>query len=81
MEDVPFKHKALLVEDNDRLTQWVREYLDSYTFSFHGARRKNAALNALREHRLALMILELMPPNLDDMAACHRIRKLSSVPC
>lgn len=81
MEDVPLKNKVLLVEDDDRLAQWVREYLDNYKLSVHGDRRGDVALDALRKHRLALMILEPMPPNLNDMAVCRRIRKLSNVPC
>lgn len=80
MEDVLLKHKVLLSEDDDPLAQWVREILDSDKFLVHEVRRGNVALDALREHHLALMIPDLLLPNLNDMAVCRRIRKLLSLP-
>ncbi len=48
MEDIPLKHKVLLIEDDDQLAQLVREILDSDKFLVHGVRRGNVALDALR---------------------------------
>jgi len=33
MNEVPLKYRVLLIEDDDRLAQLVREYLDGYEFA------------------------------------------------
>ncbi|CAG9193340.1 response regulator [Burkholderia vietnamiensis] len=80
MNDHPLKYRVLLIEDDDRLAELVREYLDGYEFSVTVVRRGDLAIAAVREHRPALVILDLMLPNLDGMEVCRRIRAFSNVP-
>ncbi|OMS11436.1 two-component system response regulator BprR, partial [Burkholderia pseudomallei] len=80
MNEVPLKYRVLLIEDDDRLAQLIREYLDSYEFSVTVVRRGDLAVGAVREHQPALVILDLMLPHLDGMEVCRRIRAFSNVP-
>jgi len=80
MNEDPLKYRVLLIEDDDRLAQLVREYLDSYEFAVTVVRRGDLAVAAVREHQPALVILDLMLPNLDGMEVCRRIRAFTNVP-
>ncbi|ONU79647.1 DNA-binding response regulator [Burkholderia cenocepacia] len=80
MNEVPLKYRVLLIEDDDRLVQLVREYLDGYEFAVTVVRRGDLAVAAVREHQPALVILDLMLPNLDGMEVCRRIRAFTNVP-
>lgn len=80
MNEVSPKYNVLLIEDDDRLAQLIGEYLDSYEFAVTIVRRGDTAVAAVREHKPALVILDLMLPNMDGMEVCRRIRGFSSVP-
>ena len=80
MNEVSPKYNVLLIEDDDRLAQLVAEYLDSYEFAVTIVRRGDIAVAAVREHKPALVILDLMLPNMDGMEVCRRIRGFSAVP-
>ncbi|RQS10565.1 response regulator [Burkholderia sp. Bp8998] len=80
MNDNPLKHRVLLIEDDDRLARLVREYLDGYEFEVTVVRRGDLAVAAVREHRPALVILDLMLPHLDGMEVCRRMRAFTNVP-
>jgi len=80
MNALPLKYKVLLIEDDDRLALLISEYLDGYEFAVTIVRRGDQATAAVRELKPALVILDLMLPNLDGMEVCRRIRSFSSVP-
>ncbi|MFM0735181.1 response regulator [Paraburkholderia sediminicola] len=80
MNEAPLKTSVLLIEDDDRLAQLIGEYLNSYEFSVTIVRRGDTAVAAVREHKPALVILDLMLPNMDGMEVCRRIRSFSRVP-
>lgn len=80
MNDAPLKTSVLLIEDDDRLAQLIGEYLNSYEFNVTIVRRGDTAVAAVREHNPALVILDLMLPNMDGMEVCRRIRSFSRVP-
>jgi two-component system OmpR family response regulator len=80
MTEVPLKYSVLLIEDDDRLAQLIAEYLGTYEFTVTIVRRGDTAVAAVREHNPALVILDLMLPNLDGMEVCRRIRSFSRVP-
>jgi two-component system OmpR family response regulator len=79
-EAAPLKHPVLLIEDDDRLAQLIAEYLDGYEFAVTIVRRGDLAEDAVRTHRPALVILDLMLPNMDGMEVCRRLRRFSNVP-
>ncbi|QBK05459.1 response regulator [Hylemonella gracilis] len=76
----PLKHPVLLIEDDDRLAQLIAEYLNGYEFAVTIVRRGDLAEAAVREHQPALVILDLMLPNVDGMEVCRRVRRFSNVP-
>ncbi|MGD7201493.1 response regulator, partial [Ralstonia pseudosolanacearum] len=80
MAEAPLKTRVLLIEDDDRLAQLVSEYLGNYEFTVEVVRRGDIAVAAVREHRPALVILDLMLPHMDGMEVCRRIRAFSRVP-
>jgi two-component system OmpR family response regulator len=79
-EAAPLKHPVLLIEDDDRLAQLIAEYLGGYEFTVTIVRRGDLAEDAVREHRPALVILDLMLPSMDGMEVCRRLRRFSNVP-
>ena len=74
------KSKVLLIEDDERLANLIAEYLESYEFDVTVIHRGDIAVLAVQEHRPALVILDLMLPNMDGMEVCRRIRGFSNVP-
>src|SRR5580698_1417869 len=58
-EQIPLKHPVMLIEDDDRLAQLIAEYLGSYEFAVTIVRRGDIAVAAVREHKPALVILDL----------------------
>lgn len=80
MDGTPLKYTVLLIEDDDRLAQLIAEYLGGYEFAVTIVRRGDLAVAAVHEHRPALVILDLMLPNMDGMEVCRRIRGFSGVP-
>ncbi|EGI77993.1 response regulator, partial [Hylemonella gracilis] len=79
-EAAPLKHPVLLIEDDDRLAQLIAEYLDGYEFAVTIVRRGDLAEDAVRAQQPALVILDLMLPNMDGMEVCRRLRRFSNVP-
>jgi two-component system OmpR family response regulator len=71
---------VLLIEDDDRLAQLIAEYLNGYEFAVTIVRRGDMAEAAVREHDPALVILDLMLPQMDGMEVCRRLRRFSNVP-
>ncbi|MDO3585835.1 response regulator, partial [Ralstonia pseudosolanacearum] len=71
MAEAPLKTRVLLIEDDDRLAQLVSEYLGNYEFTVEVVRRGDIAVAAVREHRPALVILDLMLPHMDGMEVCR----------
>ncbi|MBN3795031.1 response regulator transcription factor [Burkholderia sp. Ac-20392] len=73
-------YRVLLIEDDERLAQQMREYLSRYGFAVTVVRRGDLAVAAVREHPPALVMLDLMPPDPDGLEVCRQIRAFSNVP-
>ena len=68
--------QLLMIEDDTRLAQMVGEYLRNVGFGFTHAADGTTGLTALRERPPALVILDLMLPDMDGLDVCRRIRTL-----
>jgi len=72
--------KVLVVEDDPKILHLVRTYLERDGFRVQTARDGREALDRFRADRPALIVLDLMLPEVDGMAVCRSVRAESEVP-
>jgi DNA-binding response OmpR family regulator len=70
----------LVVDDDPKIAQLVRAYLEREGFPVVTASDGIAALDAVREYRPRLIVLDLMLPELDGLSVARRVREESEVP-
>ena len=70
----------LVVDDEPKLVEVVRSYLERDGYRVVGAGDGREALERFRQARPDLVILDLMLPELDGLDVCRRLRQESSVP-
>jgi DNA-binding response OmpR family regulator len=64
----------LLVDDEPSIVQLARMYLEREGFRIQEAADGEAALEAVKKHRPALTVLDVMLPKLDGFEVCRRLR-------
>jgi two-component system alkaline phosphatase synthesis response regulator PhoP len=70
----------LVVDDEARIVQLVRDYLERAGFHVLTARDGEAALAVARVEQPDLIVLDLMLPGVDGLDVCRRLRQDSGVP-
>jgi DNA-binding response OmpR family regulator len=65
----------LVVDDDAKIVRLVRTYLERDGFSVETAGDGPAALEAIESHRPALVVLDLMLPELDGRAVIRAVRR------
>jgi len=70
----------LIVEDDSKIVNLLRLYLERDGFSVAAAADGGAGLEAVDRLRPDLVILDLMLPRVDGVEVCRRIRTTSEVP-
>ncbi|MDI7250512.1 MAG: response regulator transcription factor [Bacillota bacterium] len=70
----------LVVEDEPKIREIVRVYLERDGFSVEEAEDGEQALRKAREVDPRLVILDLMLPGVDGWEVCRQIRRISDVP-
>jgi DNA-binding response OmpR family regulator len=68
----------LMIEDDDRLAKMVGDYLRQSGFDFSHAPDAAVGLKSLQLHSPALVILDLMLPDMDGLQVCQKIRSLTT---
>ncbi len=68
------KPTLLLVEDDVRLAQLVKEYMEQHSFIVNIEGRGDTAVPRICEEQPDLVILDLMLPGLDGMDVCRQVR-------
>jgi DNA-binding response OmpR family regulator len=72
----PISERPILVVDDDaKIVRLVRTYLERDGFSVVTAADGPAALDAIERHRPALVVLDLMLPELDGRAVIRAVRR------
>lgn len=71
---------VLIVEDEIKVVEAVRAYLENAGFEVSYALLGSAAINALKEKNFDLIILDLMLPDISGEEICRTIRKTSDTP-
>ncbi|WP_440053915.1 response regulator [Pseudoalteromonas sp. T1lg65] len=76
---MPNKH-ILIVEDEPKLADILSKYLAQAEFTSHCVHDGAEAEPAFKQQQPALILLDLMLPNVDGIEICRRIRAYSTVP-
>ena len=71
---------VLVVDDDPKIVQLVRAYLERAGFAVVTAGDGRAALAAIRELTPRLIVLDLMLPEIDGMTVARRVREDSDTP-
>ena len=70
----------LVVDDEPKLLEVVRDFLQSKGYTVYEAKNGEHALALFRQHDIALVLLDLMLPDISGEDVCKRIREMSNVP-
>ena len=70
----------LVVDDEPNIIELARLYLEQEGYRVEAATSGSDALSRLERAKPALVILDLMLPDIDGFEVCRRIRKESDVP-
>ncbi len=74
------KRTILLVDDEPKLVDTVRDYLEHDGYRVETAADGRQALASFYQVRPELVVLDLMLPEIDGLEVCRRIRRDSEVP-
>lgn len=70
----------LIVEDEDRLREILRDYFEEEGFEVIEASNGREAIEKFEKNKISLILLDVMMPELDGMTVCKKIRRTSDVP-
>jgi DNA-binding response OmpR family regulator len=70
----------LIVEDETSIASFVSLYLKNAGYDVRAVTTGSAALTQIAAEQPALIILDLMLPDIDGIEICRRVRKTSDVP-
>ena len=74
------KETILVVDDEQNIVELARLYLEQDGFKVIAAHTGKAALERIKAESPALMVLDLMLPEIDGWEVCRRVRGGNSVP-
>ena len=77
---MPSVARILVVDDEPKIVQLVRDYLERAGFTVSTARDGNEALMRAHQERPDLIVLDLGLPQLDGLEVTRRLRRDSGVP-
>ena len=72
--------RILIVDDEDRIREVIREYAEFSGFEVDEARDGMESVRKSRENKYDLIIMDVMMPKLDGYSAVKEIRKDSNIP-
>ncbi|MBR3943267.1 MAG: response regulator transcription factor [Clostridia bacterium] len=73
-------NKILVVDDEERIRDILKEYLEFEGMECVEAEDGIGAINAVKQGRFDLVLLDIMMPKVDGFTALREIRKFSQVP-
>ena len=71
---------VLLIEDEIRIREMIKDYLESEDFKVVEAENGSEGLEKFRTAEFAIIILDVMLPGIDGWTVCKEIRKSSDIP-
>jgi DNA-binding response OmpR family regulator len=72
--------RVLIIDDDERLTALLTEYLGRFGFVVRACAHPRLGLRALKDDPPDLVILDIMLPETDGLAVCRKVRETSRVP-
>lgn len=73
-------NKILIVDDDPNICEVVKLYLNKEGYNTITVHDGNSGIQAFKEHKPALLVLDLMLPEISGLDVCREIRKLSDLP-
>jgi DNA-binding response OmpR family regulator len=70
----------LIVDDEPKIVQIARDYLENAGFSVISANNGETALASVRNQMVDLIVLDLGLPDMDGLDVCRNVRRNSNVP-
>ena len=74
------KKKVLVIEDNPYTSDMIRKYLSQHDYEVLTANDGQEGMRLAREENPALILLDLMLPDIDGTKVCRTLREESSMP-
>jgi len=74
------KQHILIVEDEIKIAQLLRDYLEKSDYTVSCLEQGNEVISYVRQTPPALILLDIMLPEMDGIAVCREIRQFSTVP-
>lgn len=74
------KKSILIVDDEERIVEFVESYLVRSGYTVYKAYNGNDAISIFNNEELSLILLDLMLPNITGEEICRTIRKTSKIP-
>ena len=74
------QNKVLIVDDDSHITELIKLYVEKEGFDGIVAHNGRLALDAFKSYSPAIVILDVMMPEMDGWQVCREIRKFSNVP-
>jgi len=72
--------RILMIDDDARLADMVREYMTDFGFEVEAAHDATGGLARLEAGDFQALILDVMLPDLDGFEVCRRVRARSEIP-
>jgi len=72
--------KLLIIDDDEKLAEPLKVYLQRFDFELESETRPLVALDRLKREAYDLIILDVMLPEIDGFETCRRIRQLGDIP-
>lgn len=72
--------KIILAEDDCKIREIIKDYLESEGFSVLEADNGETALHLVKKENPDLIILDIMLPRMDGWSVCRNIRTFSNIP-
>lgn len=72
--------KMLIVDDEDKIREVVREYAEFENFEVTEAANGMEAIEKVKQDNFDIIIMDIMMPRLDGFSACKEIKKIKSIP-
>lgn len=74
------REKILIVDDEDRIRDMIKEYIEPQNFEIDEAGDGKDALDLIELNVYSLIIMDVMMPKMDGWTAVREIRRTSQVP-